>query len=266
MVRNFLVDLDGTIYRGEALIPYAKEFVDFLNAKHFGYLFVTNCPQKKPKRIVEKLTVLGLDVPLDCVVSSGMASIQYILERHRDKKVYVIGSEDFLSMCKEQGISLVDGNAEVVLVGYDPEFDYKKMKVATQSILEGATFLATNGDVTIPDGDRFVPHTGAIVASIAAATGKSPKYIGKPASYFLEYTLKILNCDRTDLAIIGDRIDTDMQFALTNGILGYLVLTGVTSKHESASLEPMDHISVVDNLYSIIECQTGEYTYVNQPL
>ena len=104
------------------------------------------------------------------------------------------------------------------------------MTKAVQLISNGAKFICTNGDLTIPHGESFVPHTGAITSSIEAATGVKPTIIGKPEGTMLNIALEILNCEREDCCIIGDRLDTDIIMGVNFCMPSYLVLTGVTDR------------------------------------
>ncbi|HWP67976.1 MAG TPA: hypothetical protein VN437_01660, partial [Rectinemataceae bacterium] len=131
-MRSYLIDLDGTIYSGGRLIAYAKKFIDHLNSADARYAFATNCPLRNPDKIVEKLRGLGLDVASDCVISSGQAAVEYILEKHGNKRVFLIGSEDLRDLCGSHGIRMVKRDADVVLVGFDPKFNYGKLKMAVR--------------------------------------------------------------------------------------------------------------------------------------
>jgi len=265
-MRSYLIDLDGTIYSGSRLIAYAKKFIDHLNSAGARYAFATNCSLRNPDKIVEKLRGLGLDVASDCVISSGQAAVDYILEKHRNRRVFLIGSEDLRCLCVSHGIAVVKRDADVVLVGFDPKFSYEKLKMAVRCINSGAEYIVTNGDSTIPGGDGVIPHTGAIAASITASTGKEPLCIGKPAGFFLDIAMRKFQCSRDDIAVIGDRIDTDILFALNNRVKGFLVLSGVTRESDIAAQRMDESITVVENLQQIIDLDGGEYNDVHQPL
>ena len=265
-MRSYLIDLDGTVYNGGRLIAHAKEFIDHLNSAGVRYAFATNCPLRNPDKIVEKLRGLGLDVASDCVISSGQAAVEYILQKYGNKSVFLIGSEDLRDLCGSHGIKMVKRDADVVLVGFDPKFDYGKLETAVRCINNGAEYIVTNGDNTIPGDDGVIPHTGAIAASITASTGKTALCIGKPAGFFLDIAMRKFQCSRDDIAVIGDRIDTDILFALNNGVKSYLVLSGITQKSDIASLSLDESITVVENLRQIIDLDGGEYTDVRQPL
>lgn len=257
-MENFLIDLDGTIYSGDVLIDHAKTFIDFLNANKGKYIFITNCPLRNPDRIVDKLRRLGLDIASDSVISSGVAAAEYIQENHKGERVFLIGSEDLRIVCDQYGIMVDTKDVNVVLVGFDPEFTYEKLKIAVRCISEGAKYIVTNLDATIPEGMGFIPHTGAIAASITEATGVKPLCIGKPSGYLLDMAMRKFCCTRNKIAVIGDRIDTDMRFALNCNVAGYLVLTGITKRSDLISIDLGEKITVVDSLMQIIHNNGGK--------
>ncbi len=257
-MKSYLIDLDGTIYSGNKLINYAKDFIDYLNNVKKKYLFVTNCPLKSPEKIIIKLQKLGLSVGPDCVLSSGMAAIQYLAKKHKGEKVYLIGSDDLKSMFCRSGIELVEDKADIVLVGYDPKFTYAMMKRAVYLISCGAEYIATNADQVIPGKRYFIPHTGAIAASITEASGKQPLFIGKPSCLMFDAAIQMLGCVKNDIAMVGDRVDTDIEFAMNNGIPSYLVLTGVTKESDISSMKIRGQVRIVKNLLGIIDFDRKE--------
>jgi HAD superfamily hydrolase (TIGR01450 family) len=228
-VKNCLIDLDGTVYRGETPIAHARAFVEYLERIGRKYLFVTNCPLKGPQRIAARLGAMGIDAR-GKVLTSGMVALRQLARDYPGKSVYAIGSPDFLELLARGGVRLSFADPDIVLVGYDPDFTYAKMEAASAFILRGAVFLGTNTDATIPHGSATIPHTGAILASIAAATGKIPLCFGKPSAFMLDAALEEMGCGKEDCAVIGDRLDTDILFAVSNGIPGYLVLTGSSTR------------------------------------
>ncbi len=255
-VKNCLIDLDGTIYRGERPIEHAAAFIEYLKRIGKKYLFVTNCPWNSPARIAKKLKTMGIDAGGGRVLSSGVVALEYIREHHPGRKVYAIGSQDYLEMLASGGIILSDDEPDIVLVGFDPDFTYAKMEAASAFILRGALFLGTNIDATIPHGDAIIPHTGAILASIATATGKTPTCFGKPSHFMLDAATKVMGCGKDECVVIGDRIDTDIACAVSNGIPGYLVLTGSSTREtlrETVADSAIAPTLVVDNLGELIE-------------
>ncbi|HHV60645.1 MAG TPA: HAD-IIA family hydrolase [Clostridiaceae bacterium] len=225
----YLIDMDGTIYRGSVPIPHAREFIRYLQQNRRKFLLVTNCPGNSTNALVEKVRNMGIHIGCNDIISSGDATAEFLCTSPY-KRIYLIGSDALKDKLVKKGINVVTEDADCVVVGYDLSFNYKKMKEAAQFILNGAGFVCTNYDLTIPDGDRVVPHTGSIAASIEAATGVKPVYMGKPEYYLLEAVIKRLNCSRDKCCTVGDRLDTDIYFGIRQNIKSFLVLTGVTTR------------------------------------
>jgi len=247
----YLIDMDGTIYRGTCPIQYAKEFISYLQKKNRIFFMMTNCPGNSADALAQKVQGMGIDVGPDNIITSADATADYLANNTLCSKVYIIGSDALKEKIAEKGIDIVCERPDYVVVGYDKEFSYEKMKKAVQFILDGAGFICTNGDSTIPDGKKLVPHTGAIAASIESASGVKPVIIGKPEGYFLDTLSRRLNCRREQFCIVGDRLDTDIYFGVKQNILSFLVLTGVTSIDDlkKSSIQPT---KVFKNLYELM--------------
>ncbi len=256
MTRNsrlkYIIDLDGTIYRGMDPIPYAGELLQYLEENKRDYLLATNCPRNTPDSLVKKLSGMGIKVGHERIMTSGQVAASYIAENFPGAVVYLIGTYHLRDELSSLGIKIGCRNSDVVLVGYDTDFNYEKMKTAVKLINKGAKFICTNGDVTIPEGSEVVPHTGAIAAGITAATGIMPVNLGKPESYFLDEAVRRLNCSKEECCILGDRLDTDILAGVRYGIKSFLVLTGVTDRKqlEESRIKPD---LVFENLKELIE-------------
>jgi len=248
---KYIIDLDGTIYRGDTPIQYAREFIDYLNSGGRDYLLVTNCPSNTQASLVEKLRGMDINVKESNILTSGQATASFLV-KHGLSRVYLVGGKALETELKKKGIELVENDAKCVVVGYDLGFTYEKMRRAGKEIRNGAEFVCTNGDHVIPYRDTMVPHTGAIAASIQAASGVKPVIIGKPEKHMLDEALDILGCTKDECCVIGDNIDTDIAFGKRHGVASFLVMTGVTTQAEleRSSIKPD---MVFANLLEVIE-------------
>ncbi|HHY81700.1 MAG TPA: HAD-IIA family hydrolase [Clostridiales bacterium] len=248
----YLIDMDGTIYRGSAPIPCAKEFIEYLKQAGRKFLLVTNCPGSSTESLIKKLSGMGIELDKGSILSSGDAAAEYLIKSTSYRKIYCIGSKALQDKLAERGLELVSEKPDCVVVGYDREFDYEKMKNAVQFILDGAAFVCTNYDATIPEGEKVVPHTGAIAEGIKAATGVEPVIIGKPESHLLSTVVSRFGCSREQCCIVGDRLDTDVYFGVKQNIKSFLVLTGVTTRDmlKESSIQPT---KVFNNLYELMQ-------------
>src|SRR5258708_17268498 len=146
---TYLIDLDGVVYRGEELITGAKAFIDWLNVQHKKYLFLTNNSFASEAQMLAKLTRLGIVTEGEHVLGAGQAAVQNIERRFPGASVYVVGEQPLIDMVKAHNLKVVSPDAhsaDVVLVGLDRTFDYKKLTGAVLAILRGATFITINPD------------------------------------------------------------------------------------------------------------------------
>ena len=237
---GLIFDMDGVIYRGNEPIEGAKETVEFMKSWGIPFVFLTNNSTKTPKMYREKLLSMGIDVPEENIVTSGLATRLYMAEHVKPGKIFVIGGEGLreemealdwgtvsLEECREgawRGI-------KHVVVGLDPGLTYEKLKYGTLAIRNGASFIGTNPDTTYPAEEGLYPGAGAIIAALQASTGKKPLIIGKPNEPVYEIVREKLG-EVDEVWMIGDRLDTDILFAKRFGMKAILVLTGVSGLEE----------------------------------
>ena len=232
--KGFIIDMDGTIYRGSQLIDGAAEFIDFLQRNNIRNVMLTNCPYNSPASLHDKMKKMGISIPEKLFLTSGMAAASYVKGTLQMQKVYIIGSVALEEIFTNRGFVLTDKNPEAVIVGYDRNFTYEKMCKAVKLIHDTkAAFIATNRDNVVPDGNSIAPHTGAIAESIAVASGVEPIYLGKPHRMIVEEAARLMSCPLNSCCIIGDRLDTDIAAGINSGIDSFLVLSGCTTRKEA---------------------------------
>ncbi|MCL4246401.1 MAG: HAD-IIA family hydrolase [Candidatus Dadabacteria bacterium] len=240
-----LLDLDGVVYIGGNPTPGAGETIKRLRDDGKSVIFITNDPKRTAAGYSEKLRELGVETAPEDVITSGMALAYHIKSAHGDVgglKAYVVGSESLKEEIGLTGLSVVDGkeahHADFVIVGGHPDFHYDEMKTATIAVRNGARFFATNRDPFYPSPEGLIPATGAILACIEVASGKTALTVGKPESIMFEVALaEHLHRDKKRLAIIGDRLDTDIAGGKKAGIVTILTLTGSTKREDIAGSE-----------------------------
>lgn len=227
---NYIIDMDGTLYHGKVPVKFAKKFINYLQLNNKEFILATNCPEHTSYELKFKLAEMDILVEEQRILTSGQATASYLAEYMPGARIYLIGSDAFRSELIKNGLKIVETKPDFVVVGFDRSFNYKKLSKAVKCIFEGAQFIITNNDFTIPYGDFIIPHTGAIASGIEAATGIKPIVMGKPEKYMLDASLKRLVCSKDNCCIIGDRLDTDIAMGKKYGVTTYLVMTGVTSK------------------------------------
>ncbi|WP_066314254.1 TIGR01457 family HAD-type hydrolase [Bacillus sp. FJAT-29814] len=227
---GYLIDLDGTMYRGTERIEAASDFVKKLKEKGIPYLFVTNNSSRTPAQVAKKL--LDFDIPAseELVFTTSQATANYIYELNPGGTVYVIGEEGIRTSLEEKGFQFAGEDADFVVVGIDREISYEKLAVACLAVRNGATFISTNGDIAIPTERGLLPGNGSLTSVIAVSTQTKPIFIGKPESIIMEQALKVLGTAKEDTLMVGDYYDTDILAGMNAGLDTLLVHTGVTTK------------------------------------
>ncbi|MGG3468081.1 TIGR01457 family HAD-type hydrolase [Neobacillus pocheonensis] len=228
--KGYLIDLDGTMYRGAEQIEAASDFVKELRDNGIPYLFVTNNSSRTPAQVAEKLR--GFDIPAEeeLVFTTSQATANYIYDLNKDASVYVIGEEGIRSAIEEKGFQFAGENADYVVVGIDRSINYEKLAVACLAVRNGATFISTNGDIAIPTERGLMPGNGSLTSVISVSTQTKPIFIGKPESIIMEQALKVLGTAKEETIMVGDYYDTDILAGMNAGMDTLLVHTGVTTK------------------------------------
>jgi HAD superfamily hydrolase (TIGR01457 family) len=243
---TYLIDLDGVIYRGNELLPGAREFIDWLETHRKKYLFLTNNSFASETQVLEKLERLGIATDRAHLLSAGEAAVQNIARRFPQALVYVVGEPPLNDLAQQYQLRIAPLDAveaEVVLVGLDRHFDYQKLTGAVLSIRAGAHFIAINRDALLPIAGGFVPGCGTMVAAIEAGSGTAPEVVGKPEPTLLQEAMHLLHSQPEETVMIGDGLDVDIQGGKAAGTHTLLVLSGKDGREDVAksSIKP-DHI------------------------
>ncbi|MFQ5629010.1 MAG: HAD-IIA family hydrolase [bacterium] len=234
-IKCFALDLDGTIYLGNYLFPYTKLFLDKVTETERDYIFLPNNSSLGPIEYVQKLTSFGLTVEQDQVYTSADATLEYLLNFGPGHRLCVMGTDPLIRFFESNGFVIEPDEPDALVLGSDLDFDYSRLLHAARLLKHGVPFFATHPDATTPieDGD-FMPDCGAISAALTASTGVEPIVLGKPSVHMIEGVLRRTGLGRSELAIIGDRLDTDILSGTENDVLSILVLTGETTRQALA--------------------------------
>lgn len=228
--KAYLIDLDGTMYMGTDEIDGAKQFIDYLNVKGIPHLYVTNNSTKTPEQVTEKLREMHIDAKPEEVVTSALATADYISEQSPGASVYMLGGSGLNTALTEAGLVIKnDEHVDYVVIGLDEQVTYEKLAIATLGVRNGATFISTNPDVSIPKERGFLPGNGAITSVVSVSTGVSPQFIGKPEPIIMVKALEILGLDKSEVAMVGDLYDTDIMSGINVGMDMIHVQTGVST-------------------------------------
>lgn len=236
----FVLDMDGTFYLGEEILPGALDFIKQVERCGKQYIFFTNNSSKSPKLYMKKLAGMNCPIERGQIMTSGDVMIEYLKAVHPGKTVYLVGTPALEETFQEAGICLVKEQPDLVVVGFDLTLTYEKLERACTFIRNGAEFLATHLDINCPTEDGFIPDCGAMCAAISLSTGKKPKYVGKPFAETVDMVLRMTGMEKEQIAFVGDRLYTDVATGVKNGAKGLLVLTGETalSDVEQSEIKP----------------------------
>lgn len=226
-IRGFLLDMDGTIYRGEKLIDGTQAFLQRVRETGRKILFITNNSSRNVAHYQQKLSRLGISVQKQQIMTSGQAAADVLRRIHPGARVWVLGNDYLKDELREQGIDVVDETPDVVLAGYDNTLTYKKLCALCDYVRGGLPYIATHPDFNCPVEGGFEPDLGSIMALVEASTGrKADRVAGKPEKDMVLAAQQRLSLPADALAMCGDRLYTDIAIAKRHGLLGILVLTG----------------------------------------
>jgi len=244
--RGAVVDLDGTVVRGESLLPGAREAVAALRKRVDRVLFVTNNPTVPSREHATRLAELGVDARADDVLTSTDATVAYLSENHAGGPAFPIAESSIVDQLRDAGLPLTDDPeaASVVVAGYHREFHFRHLQAALDAFDEETAFVGTDRDRTIPTEDGPSPGSGAIIRAVAGVTDSEPDAVlGKPSSTTARLAAERIGVPAEDCVLVGDRLDTDVAMGERTGMTTVLVRTGVSSDADLADsdVEP-DHV------------------------
>jgi 4-nitrophenyl phosphatase/NagD protein len=241
-LRGFIIDLDGTTYLGDRAIAGAREFLELLPGFGCDHLFVTNNSSSTGAAYVEKLRRLGLPARDGQVLTSGEATAMFLV-REGHRRVFVVGTPSLESELAAAGLTVTVDSPDCVVLGFDKTLTYAKLEAAARFLLKGVPFIATHPDVVCPTEDGYIPDCGSMIALLKAATDVSPVVVGKPEPLLAQMAMAKLRLPADDVAVVGDRLYTDMEMARRAGATGILVLSGETTRNVvESSVQPPDYV------------------------
>ena len=226
---GFICDMDGVIYHGNKILPGVHEFISWLLENDKKFIFLTNSPEKTPQELSMKLERMGLQVTADHFYTSAMATAAFLSSQKPGCTAYVIGEAALTKALYDEDINMNDVNPDYVVVGETRSYNFEKIEKAIELVNKGAKLIGANPDITGPTERGIMPATGSLIAPIEIATGKKAYFVGKPNPLIVRKALTRLQLHSSDIAFIGDRMDTDVIAGVESGIDSVLVLSGVST-------------------------------------
>jgi NagD protein len=252
---GYVFDLDGTVYLGDSLLPYAAETIWELRRRGSHVVFVTNKPLETADDYARKLTRLGVPTGRGDVVTSVDALVDYLGREHPQATLLAVAEQSAIDELSAAGFTVTTSplEAQVVIASFDRGFDYEKLNAAFQAVrYGGAAIVATNPDPYCPTPEGGIPDCAAMLAAIEACSGaKAEAVVGKPSAHMARALLGRLGMPARDVAVVGDRLLTDMAMARSLGMTGVLVLTGA-SRSDNLSDAPVQPDYVVNSLREVL--------------
>lgn len=245
----WIIDADGVLYRDTEVIAGAPDFIEHLKAEGTPFVILTNNSSKTPAQYVAKLAEMGINVAVEQVLTSGLATTAYLLEEAGPgTAVLVIGEDGILEPLAAAGFTLVQDyeSPRYVVVGLDRRLTFARLQDACLAIRRGAAFIGTNGDRTLPTPIGLIPGNGAILAAIEAATDTPPFVIGKPQTPIFRWALGRLGLSAERVACLGDRLETDILGGHRAGLRTVFVLSGVSTAEDLAAFTPKPDVVFAD--------------------
>ena len=248
MIQHVVMDMDGVLYRGDHPLPGAIDALNALRAKGVRVAFLTNNASRHREELAARLSQLGFACTTDDVWGSAYIAALYLSRHAPEARVFLVGTAGMRREMEEAGVVVVPTHegATHVVAGLDMTVTYEKLSHAHYAICNGAAFIATNLDATFPDGPTTTtPGGGALVAALTTSTGVTPLVVGKPQPTGLSLIAASWGVSAGDVAVVGDRLDTDIAAANAFGSLSVLVLTGVSTRAEAERAEAAERPKIV---------------------
>lgn len=253
-IDTFLFDLDGTVNMGEYPLPGAINALNRLTAAGKHVCFVTNNSSKSKYDYLEKIHRLGYDAKIEQIITSGMATAQYVSRHCPYKSVFVLGTPALKEEISEYGVEVREDDADIVILAFDTSLTYASLFKMCQLLEHGKDYIATHPDFVCPSDLGDMPDAGALMALVEKTCGRTPSVvIGKPCAPMAEFVFDHCNVNPEKVAMVGDRLYTDILFGINNKMTSILVLTGETTPEmlSSSDIRPdyvLDSINIIPDL------------------
>ena len=236
-IRGVVSDMDGVLWRGADILPGAVEFFAMLRRQGIPFIIASNNSSRSPADYVAKIEKAGLGPVTEAeIVTSATTTADYLANHYpAGTRVHVLGGDGLRGLVAAAGFPQALDEADVVVAGLDFDLTYDKLRRAALLIRAGADFIGTNDDVTFPAAEGLIPGAGSLLAALRAATDREPLVMGKPGRAMFDTALRLLGTPSEQTLMIGDRLNTDIAGAQTVGFRTALVLSGVSTREESAA-------------------------------
>ena len=246
-IKCFILDMDGTIYLGNELFPFTKDFLKKVEDTGREYYFFTNNSSKSQQAYIEKLGKLGIQIKKDQMMTSSHVIVKYLKEHYEGKSIYVLGTQSMIQEFQYFDMNLTEEDPDIVVLGFDTTLTYEKLSKACHYIRNGCIYFGINPDWNCPmEGGAFIPDCGSIAKLIEASTGRFPEFFGKPSKHTLDYIIQETGYKPDEIAIVGDRLYTDIAVADQSDVTSILVLSGESTREDVTTSDVKPNVILED--------------------
>ena len=251
-IETWLTDMDGVLVHEEDPIAGATEFIEALKESGRKFLLLTNNSIFTPRDLRARLLRSGIDVPEDTIWTSALATADFLRDQRPGGSAYVVGEAGLTTALHDIGYVMTDHDPDYVVLGETRTYSFEAITRAIRLIDSGASFLATNPDVSGPSQQGLLPACGSVAALISTATGRQPYFIGKPNPLMMRSALNRLEAHSETTVMVGDRMDTDIISGLEAGLRTVLVTTGST-RPDQVERFPYRPTRVIESIADLVE-------------
>jgi phosphoglycolate/pyridoxal phosphate phosphatase family enzyme len=246
-VRYFLLDMDGTIYLDTTLFDGTLDFLDILKKQRKRAIYITNNSSKNTKEYIKKLHNIGIETTEEDFCTSAHALVYNLKKVLPGARIYLVGTPPLAEYLEENGFVLVDDYTEdpearpdFVVLGFDTTVTYEKLRIACDYLRDEVEFWATHPDMVCPMRPGHpVPDAGAFLLLFKGATGREPSFVaGKPNPCMIQMVMDKYGLRPEEVAVVGDRLNTDILSAVNAGVISVCVLTGESQLEDIDAAPP----------------------------
>lgn len=258
--RLFLLDMDGTIYLDEQLFDGTADFLQYVRAIGGRYLFLTNNSSRSVEAYVEKMARLGIETTAEDFLTSVDATALYLQTHFPGRLCYASGTAAFRRQLEQSGIRITDrleDGIAVLVVGFDTELTFQKLEDCCILLNRGAAFIATNPDWVCPTWYGSVPDCGSVCEMLFRATGRRPRFIGKPQPEMALLAMEQCGFSKEQTLMVGDRLYTDVACGVRAGVGTCFVLSGegTLADLETSEVQPT---MIYENIRALLNALRDE--------
>ena len=246
-IKCFILDMDGTIYLGNELFSFTKDFLKKVEETGREYYFFTNNSSKSQQDYIEKLERFGIRIKRQQMMTSTHVISRYLKQHYEGKSVYVVGTLSLIQEFQYFDMNLTEEDPDIVVLGFDTTLTYEKLSKACHYIRNGCIYFGINPDWNCPmEGGAFIPDCGSIAKLIEASTGRFPEFFGKPSKHTLDYIIQETGYEPDEIAIVGDRLYTDIAVADQSDVTSILVLSGESTREDVKTSDVKPNVILED--------------------